>query len=135
MGVISHLPFFLAGLQDLLPFYSFLSLLLHFDRQSPLFLVSSCHHPGCYWSMILGVTQNYRSTFLNLSDNVLFLGLRTTIAETIENKKDSFFFFFFLFLSCEGFLQLWQVGATLHRGAGAALHRGKDSFLTNYFTI
>ena len=55
---------------------------------------------------------------------------------------DSFFFrtFFFLiylfylfiiyfwlcwvFGSCEGFLQLRQVGATLHRGAGTALHRG-----------
>ena len=53
----------------------------------------------------------------------------------------SFFFFFFKFYSyfiylfiyfwlcwvfgpCEGFLQLRQVGATLHRGAGTALHRG-----------
>ena len=45
----------------------------------------------------------------------------------------TFFFLFFLFIyfwlcwvfgSCEGFLQLRQVGATLHRGAGTALHRG-----------
>ena len=57
----------------------------------------------------------------------------------------SFFFFFFNFFffiatlfiyfwlcwvfgSCEGFLWLRQVGATLHRGAGTALHRG-HSFL------
>ena len=29
---------------------------------------------------------------------------------------------------CEGFLQLWQAGATLHRGAGATLHRGARAF-------
>ena len=48
------------------------------------------------------------------------------------------FFFFLIFIYfiyffygcvgssflCEGFLQLWQVGATLHRGARASHHRG-----------
>ena len=46
----------------------------------------------------------------------------------------SFFFYKFIYLFifccvrssflCEGFLQLWQAGATLHRGARAAHHRG-----------
>ena len=47
-----------------------------------------------------------------------------------------FFFFFlnlfiYLFIGCvgssflcEGFLQLWQAGATLHRGAQASRYRG-----------
>ena len=48
-----------------------------------------------------------------------------------------FFLFFYLFIyfwlcwvfgSCEGFLQLRQVGTTLHRGAGTALHRGARAF-------
>ena len=41
------------------------------------------------------------------------------------------FFFFFLFMAvfgssflCEGFLQLWQVGATLHRSARASQYCG-----------
>ena len=48
---------------------------------------------------------------------------------------ESFFFFFNLFylfiygcvgspFLCEGFLQLWQAGATLHRSARASHHRG-----------
>ena len=59
-----------------------------------------------------------------------------------HQKVQSFFFFnFYLFIYgcvvssflCEGFLWLWQAGATLHRGArglslvwqaGATLHRG-----------
>ena len=44
----------------------------------------------------------------------------------------SFFFFFFLIIFgrvgssflCEGFLQLWRVGATLHRGVRASHYRG-----------
>ena len=49
-----------------------------------------------------------------------------------------FFFYFFIYylfiififgcvgssFLCEGFLQLWRVGATLHRGARASHHRG-----------
>ena len=35
-----------------------------------------------------------------------------------------YFWLCWVFGSCEGFLQLRQVGATLHRGAGTALHRG-----------
>ena len=45
-----------------------------------------------------------------------------------------FFCFFFLIYGCvgssflyEGFLQLWQAGATLHRGARASHHRGLSS--------
>ena len=48
--------------------------------------------------------------------------------------KVFFFFLIFIYLFiygsvgssflCEGFLQLWQVGATLHRGARASHHRG-----------
>ena len=34
-----------------------------------------------------------------------------------------YFWLCWVFGSCEGFLQLRQVGATLHRGAGTALHR------------
>ena len=34
-----------------------------------------------------------------------------------------YFWLCWVFSSCEGFLQLRQVGATLHRGAGTALHR------------
>ena len=40
-------------------------------------------------------------------------------------------FYFWLcsvFSSCEGFLQLQQVGATPHRGAGTALHRSARAF-------
>ena len=33
-----------------------------------------------------------------------------------------------VFGSCEGFLQLRQAGATLHRGVGTALHRGARAF-------
>ena len=64
------------------------------------------------------------------------------------DKSNFFFFFFFNFFfiatlfiylfiyfwlcwvfgSCGGFLWLWQVGATLHRGAGTALHRGARAF-------
>ena len=51
-----------------------------------------------------------------------------------------FFFFFLNFIYlfiygcvgssylCEGFLQLWQVGATLHRGARASHYRGLSCF-------
>ena len=43
-----------------------------------------------------------------------------------------FFIFYFwlcwVFGSCEGFLWLRQVGATLHRGAGTALHHGAWAF-------
>ena len=48
-----------------------------------------------------------------------------------DRAKNRYFFFFFNFLKfiygcvgssflCEGFLQLWQAGATLHRGARAS---------------
>ena len=63
-------------------------------------------------------------------------------------STSSFFFFFFfkatfysyfiylfiyfwlcwVFGSCEGFLRLRQVGATLHCGVGTALHRGARAF-------
>ena len=61
------------------------------------------------------------------------------IPEVEEKKKTTeeifffnfFFFFFFLIYGCvgssflcEGFLQLRQVGATLHRGARASHYRG-----------
>ena len=36
----------------------------------------------------------------------------------------SYFWLCWVFGSCEGFLQLQQVGATLHRCTGTALHRG-----------
>ena len=39
-----------------------------------------------------------------------------------------YFWLCWVFGSCEGFLQLRQVGATLHRGAGTALHRGARAF-------
>ena len=49
-------------------------------------------------------------------------------------KKVHFFFLIFIYLFiygyvgssflCEGFLQLWQAGATLHRGARASHYRG-----------
>ena len=39
-----------------------------------------------------------------------------------------FFWLCWVFGSCEGFLQLRQVGATLHRGVGTALHRGARAF-------
>ena len=35
-----------------------------------------------------------------------------------------YFWLCWVFGSCEGFLQLRQAGATLHRGVGTALHRG-----------
>ena len=54
--------------------------------------------------------------------------------------KDFILFYLFIYLfiyfwlcwvfgSCEGFLQLRQAGATLHRSAGTALHRGAWAFL------
>ena len=39
-----------------------------------------------------------------------------------------YFWLCWVFGSCEGFLQLRQVGATLHRGAGTAPHRGARAF-------
>ena len=49
-------------------------------------------------------------------------------------QRQFLFFFFFLILFiydcvgssflCEGFLQLWQAGATRHRGARASHYRG-----------
>ena len=38
-----------------------------------------------------------------------------------------FFWLCWVFGSCEGFLQLRQAGATLHRSAGTALHRGASN--------
>ena len=38
------------------------------------------------------------------------------------------FWLCWVFGSCEGFLWLRQVGATLHRGAGTALYRGARAF-------
>ena len=38
------------------------------------------------------------------------------------------FWLCWVFGSCEGILQLRQVGATLHRGAGTTLHRGARAF-------
>ena len=39
-----------------------------------------------------------------------------------------YFWLCWVFGSCEGFLRLRQVGATLHRCAGTALHRGARAF-------
>ena len=40
-----------------------------------------------------------------------------------------YFWLCWVFGSCEGFLRLRQVGATLHRGAGTTLHRGAGTAL------
>ena len=50
----------------------------------------------------------------------------------MPNNDNSLFFKFYLFIYgcvgssflCEGFLWLWQVGATLHRSARASHYRG-----------
>ena len=62
-------------------------------------------------------------------------GLRSYSEETEfhTGKAELSFFYFFIFFIygcvgssflCEGFLQLWQAGATLHRGAWASHYRG-----------
>ena len=72
----------------------------------------------------------------------LLLTSGLTDSVTIFPSRYSFFFFFlilfiylfiyfwlcWIFGSCEGFLQLRQVGATPHRGVGTALHRGARAF-------
>ena len=60
-----------------------------------------------------------------------------SLAPPVPASPPLFFFFFFfnLFMAvfgssflCEGFLQLWQVGATLHRSVRASHYRGLSCF-------
>ena len=67
-----------------------------------------------------------------IQQKILFL-FRVSLSLTFFPFSTTNFFLIYLFyffgcvgslFLCEGFLQLWQVGTTLHRGARASHYRG-----------